>query len=582
VLDALNELQDRQLVREAGRRGRADYAFTHHLIQATFYDDLALAVRQRRHQRVGRVLEELYPQRLDELAGELARHFDLGGEAETAAAYYTRSVHRALAVYADDEALIAIDRVLELTQADQARFDLLLLREDIHRRRGDRSAQQIDLRLIDQLASSSGEIDQACESLRRQIALCSALGEREQQAQLIEHLKEIAPADSCWQAEAYHAAAVLAVQLGQYDEAQHAVERALPLYQAECDTRGQVACLCLAAEIATHQGRFSATQQCLNQARALAEATQDYALLIQTLRGVAASIFVKQDFPASEAAALQLLEVAQAIGDREGQADAHLRLGAVAARLQRLAEAREHNAAAMALYTQSGKLQGQAAAHMNLVVVDSEMGRYLDAIDHLRAAQALFERLNDLRGQTISAVNLSRLLYFTGDATASFTWAERGLELTRVLQSKPLEAVALGNLGVAERELGQLDRAIEHLAAAIKLRGELGGQVIDRCLDMADLIGAYLKADRLSDAERLTREMLAIYAHEADHFAQPQRVMFAAVQTYRALGDAAHAMELLRQACGIVQQQINALPDAESRRLAQLIPYNREILEACP
>ena len=209
------------------------------------------------------------------------------------------------------------------------------------------------------------------------------------------------------------------------------------------------------------------------------------------------------------------------------------------------------------------------------------MGRYLDAIQHLREAQALFERLNDLRGQTISVVNLSRLLYFTSDVTASFTWAQRGFDLTRALQSKPLEAVALGNLGVAERELGLLDRAMEHLEASIALRRELGGQVIDRCLDMADLIGAYLKADRLADAERLTHELLAIYAHEAEHFSQPQRVLFAAAQTYRALGDAAHAADLLVQACAIVQQQIDALPDAASQQLARMIPYNREILEAC-
>jgi hypothetical protein len=76
--------------------------------------------------------------------------------------------------------------------------------------------------------------------------------------------------------------------------------------------------------------------------------------------------------------------------------------------------------------------------------------------------------------------------------------------------------------------------------------------------------------------------MLAIYAHEADQFSQPQRVLFAAAQIYRALGDKEHALELLAQACVLVQQQIDALPDVESRRLAQLIPYNREILAACP
>ena len=358
VLDALHELQDRQLVREAGGRGHADYAFTHHLIQATLYDDLTAPVRQRRHQRVGRVLEELYPQRVDELAGELARHFDLGGEAETAAAYYTRSAQRALTVYADDEALTAIDRALGLTPIDRARFDLWLLRENIHRRRGDRSAQQIDLYELDRLAASSGEIDRVGESLRRQIALRSVLGEREQQAQLIDRLKGLAPEASCWQAEAWHAEAALLVQLGQYDDAQQAVERALPSYQAECDARGQVACLCLAAEIATHQGRLSDTRRWLSEARDLAEATHDYALLIQTLRGIAASIFVQQDFPASEVAARQMLDLARTSGDREGEADAQLRLGAVAARLKRFAEARTHNAAAMGLYMQLGQIAG--------------------------------------------------------------------------------------------------------------------------------------------------------------------------------------------------------------------------------
>jgi len=236
----------------------------------------------------------------------------------------------------------------------------------------------------------------------------------------------------------------------------------------------------------------------------------------------------------------------------------------------------------MTLYTRLGKLQGQAATHMNVIVLESAVGRYREAIDHLRQAQAIFERLNDLRGQTICAVNLSRLLYFTGDAAASLTWAQRGLELTHALHSKPLEAAAFGNLGVAERELGRLDQAIVHLEASVELRRELGGQVIDRCLDMADLIGAYLQADRVVDAERLTREMMAIYAHEAEHFSQPQRVLFAAAQTYRAVGDTAHSAALLAQACTSVQQQIDALPDVESRVLAQQIPYNREILEACP
>ncbi|MEA2663985.1 MAG: hypothetical protein QOI11_929, partial [Candidatus Eremiobacteraeota bacterium] len=84
LLDALDELVERGIVREVGAAG-SDYAFAHHLIQTTAYAQTAPAQRSRRHRRVAQALLDLYPQRADELAIEIAHHFEAGGEPELAA-----------------------------------------------------------------------------------------------------------------------------------------------------------------------------------------------------------------------------------------------------------------------------------------------------------------------------------------------------------------------------------------------------------------------------------------------------------------------------------------------------------------
>jgi hypothetical protein len=72
--------------------------------------------------------------------------------------------------------------------------------------------------------------------------------------------------------------------------------------------------------------------------------------------------------------------------------------------------------------------------------------------------------------------------------------------------------------------------------------------------------------------------MLAI--HAAEQISDPQRVLWAAAQTYRALSDAPRAQELLAQAHAALQQQADAVPDPESRATFMELPFNSEILAA--
>ena len=68
VLHHLDELLDRGLVSELAGGVDVNYAFTHHLIQAAIYSAIPAELASRRHRRIAHVMEELYPQHLDELS----------------------------------------------------------------------------------------------------------------------------------------------------------------------------------------------------------------------------------------------------------------------------------------------------------------------------------------------------------------------------------------------------------------------------------------------------------------------------------------------------------------------------------
>ncbi len=106
----LERLAMEELVREWTRDPRLEYIFKHALTQEAAYDLLLLRRRREYHCRVGLVLEELYPQRLDELAPLIARHFWLGEDWPHAAQYAGRAGVEAERVGAWHEAADHYDR----------------------------------------------------------------------------------------------------------------------------------------------------------------------------------------------------------------------------------------------------------------------------------------------------------------------------------------------------------------------------------------------------------------------------------------------------------------------------------------
>jgi tetratricopeptide (TPR) repeat protein len=116
--DHLHFLESVGLLQLADVHPEVEYLFRHALIQDAAYTSLLRTDRRRLHLAVAEILEQFYPEQLDDLAPVLGQHFDEAGD-QRALTYLTRAGDVAARRYALDEALLHYRRALALAITQQ-------------------------------------------------------------------------------------------------------------------------------------------------------------------------------------------------------------------------------------------------------------------------------------------------------------------------------------------------------------------------------------------------------------------------------------------------------------------------------
>jgi class 3 adenylate cyclase/tetratricopeptide (TPR) repeat protein len=110
---ALAHLKSLEFIYERLAPADVEYVFKHALTQDVAYESILHARRRALHARIGGAIEDLYADRLDERAEELAYHF-LRGDVWDKAAHYARLAgDRAAALCVDDKAVEFYERALD-------------------------------------------------------------------------------------------------------------------------------------------------------------------------------------------------------------------------------------------------------------------------------------------------------------------------------------------------------------------------------------------------------------------------------------------------------------------------------------
>ena len=136
--DTLDEqliaLQRMGLIVESARRPEREYSFQQTLIQEVVYSTILLRQRRKYHELAARAIEEIFSDRLGELAPVFSHHFDEAHAADRAVEYYGRAGAGAMRLYAAAEALLHFDRAVALIRATP---DLMTdLAVSVYRERG--------------------------------------------------------------------------------------------------------------------------------------------------------------------------------------------------------------------------------------------------------------------------------------------------------------------------------------------------------------------------------------------------------------------------------------------------------------
>ncbi|PWQ95125.1 BTAD domain-containing putative transcriptional regulator [Leucothrix pacifica] len=111
LIDALDALWERGMLREIGH---GDYDFRHDSLREACYASLSKPVRRIMHGQIAKALETLNPDQTDNLAGEIANHYEKSGNTPAALDWYERALDRTKMTLAIDRCIAYGKRSLQL------------------------------------------------------------------------------------------------------------------------------------------------------------------------------------------------------------------------------------------------------------------------------------------------------------------------------------------------------------------------------------------------------------------------------------------------------------------------------------
>ncbi|MCO6453125.1 MAG: AAA family ATPase [Caldilineales bacterium] len=321
TLVALEELVARGIITESGDGPTPAYDFCHEKLRSLVYEEAGLARRRLLHLRVAQALSARYrPSSAPENPpGQIAFHFQRGGDMSSAAHYFVLAGDQARDLYANAEALSHYRAALALGYPQSFHLhetiaDLLTLRGDYGEalrtyELASAAAKEADLARLEQkvgiLYQRRGDYQLAETHL---VAALALLGEQ--------------PNPSL-QATLLAERSLTAHNVGQPEKARDLADLALELAKEGDDEQALARTHNILGILAFGRGDLANARQHLQQSLALAQASDEPAAQMAALNNLALVQAGDGDVRAALALAEQALALCTTLGDRHREAAVH-------------------------------------------------------------------------------------------------------------------------------------------------------------------------------------------------------------------------------------------------------------------
>jgi tetratricopeptide (TPR) repeat protein len=390
------------------------------------------------HEDVGNALEALYGDQADEVAVQLALHFEKAGGDEKTRYLLQKAGEQAATRYANEEAIQYFTKALEMTPESnlEQRFELLMLREHVFSINGNRDLQHSDIESLKILASDLNESEKLVIT---SLIEASYLLETGNFSASLETAEKCLNISSCREtpelmAKANHLAGDAAMRLGKYDLAGNFFRDALDISRSEG----------------------------LNQI----EST--------SLRGLAVIAYDQSDYEESMRCNMASLELSRNNGDRLGTSKTLNNLGFLYRAHGEIDKTMQCYEEAISVFREMGDRRRESVVLGNIGATYADEGDLSTALTFFRKSYEIGVLTGDVESQTIMLGNLGNLSAQSGDLDAAELYLQKALELNDQLGSIYHGVIDLHSYGMILNQKGEYERAAQTLEKSIELAKEHG------------------------------------------------------------------------------------------------------------
>ena len=573
LLDHISTLEGRDFAYLETPAPRLSHIFKHNIIRDVVYETLIDEQRRDLHRIIGLALEQLQPEAVE----RLAFHFSHGADREKAIHYLDLAARKAQHEFANETALNYYSQALEL--------------------------------------------DERWEWRKGQAEILHILGRRTEEEGSLRRL-ESHPA-----APAFEVAYLWSryfETIGQYPQAQKAIERALEASPSQDKLLDHIRALAQLGQIAYKQGNYEAANTQYNQALAHFERQQTYTndeanALAKALNGLGIAHRQQGEFKAARQAHQRALTLSQQTGNRQAEAQAYNDLGGTAYYQRHFADALQFHQQALEIRRNIGHRAGEGTSLYNLAMTARDAGDYGQTQQYLSEALVILQATGN-RWDEVNVWNELGILYHElGDLHTAETSLQRGLALSKEIGDEAGQAYVLSNLGlvafdqndmflagqvmkdgleIARKQddkyaasyflshlarvnlaAGRHNKAVKSAEQALAMRREIGLSLWITA-DLATLAEAALERGQETRALDYAQQALTILDDCAGEGPEmPQRDYFVCYHVLNALGRQEQAARALEAAYQLVIQRGEKITDDDLRlSYLQDVPINDQII----
>lgn len=506
----------------------------------------------------------------------LVYHWHQAENEERERHYATLIAKQTAAQFANAEALGYLNRALDLTPRNNLveRYKLLLARETVYNRRGNRDVQGQDLSVLAELARQIEGDQFEIQVMLRQAHFAEATSDYPAAALAAEQIVGLTQQiqDVTSETQGYLIWGQSLCQQGDYEAAQEKVEQALSLSQTSRHRANEAASLYFLAGIHRLRGEYDLAEQ--NCRQVLDICTNDpYCTLradILTLQGIIQ--YQLEHYPSSRDYFEDAILVYYTRGKQRGCLKPFYYIGLMYHYQGNYDAARDYFEQALLIARNVGDREAEAQVLSGLGMVRCYLGDYDTARSYLAHSLEIREEIGSRVGQVDSFNKLGIVYHFLGQHRTSQRYCDHALETLKTVTYKEGECYSLTYLGHAQTELGLLQEAIASYEKALAMRKEMkqSAAIMDILAGLARV--ALLQEDletALNYVAEISNFLAANTVDGIDGVLQVYDTMYRVLEMAGAdeANYAAQARDVLNSAHAILQNQLALIGDKALRRI---------------